>query len=146
MSIGRDVIGKTGTIDSNAAVWFAGATPDLAAAVWVGDPRGGYRYPLKDLTINGRYYPKVFGSSLPGPTWKAAMEGALADSPPVAMELINEWGLRPARQGGAPSQRSQYAAPEVPWWQRTFPGFDGPSRGRGQGQAPQEPAPQELAE
>jgi membrane peptidoglycan carboxypeptidase len=136
MAIGRDVIGKTGTINSNAAVWFAGATPDLAAAVWVGDPRGGYRYPLQNLTINGRYYPKVFGSSLPGPTWKAAMEGALADSPPVPMELRNEWGLRPARQGGVPSQRSQSAAPEVPWWQRSFPGFGDPSRGqdRGQGQ------------
>ena len=29
MSLGRDTIGKTGTIDSNAAVWFAGSTPDL---------------------------------------------------------------------------------------------------------------------
>ncbi len=140
MALGRDTIGKTGTIDSNAAVWFAGSTPDLGAAVWVGDPRGGYRYPLKNLTINGRYYPKVFGSSLPGPTWKKAMQGALADSPPVPMELRNEWGLLPALQTGTPYQRSRYAAPEVPWWQRTFPGFDDPSRGqdqgRGQGQDP----------
>jgi membrane peptidoglycan carboxypeptidase len=137
MALGRDTIGKTGTIDSNAAVWFAGSTPDLGAAVWVGDPRGGYRYPLKNLTINGRYYPKVFGSSLPGPTWKKAMQGALAGSAPVPMELRNEWGLLPARQTGTPGQRSRQAAPEVPWWQRAFPGFGDTSRGQGQqGQAP----------
>lgn len=134
MSLGRDTIGKTGTINSNAAVWFAGATPDLGAAVWVGDPRGGYRYPLQNLTINGKYYPKVFGSSLPGPTWKKAMEGALADSPAVPMELRNEWGLLPARQTATPYQRDQYATPAVPWWQRTFPGFRDTSRGQGQDQ------------
>jgi membrane peptidoglycan carboxypeptidase len=132
MALGRDTTGKTGTISNNAAVWFAGATPDLAAAVWVGDPRGGYRYPLKNLTINGRYYPKVFGSSLPGPTWKKAMLGALEGSPAVPMELRNEWGLLPALQAGSPYQRSRSAAPQVPWWQRTFPGFDDPSRGQGQ--------------
>ncbi len=131
MSLGRDTIGKTGTIDSNAAVWFAGSTPDLGAAVWVGDPRGGYRYPLQNLTINGRYYPKVFGSSLPGPTWKAAMLGALEGSEPVRMELKNEWGLLSARQTGTPYQRSTSPAPEVPWWQRTFPGFGDTSRGQG---------------
>ena len=134
MSLGRDTIGKTGTIDSQAAVWFAGSTPDLGAAVWVGDPRGGYRYPLKNLTINGRYYPKVFGSSLPGPTWKKAMEGALADSAPVPMQLSNEWGLLPARQASTPYQRSRYAEPDVPWWRRTFPGFGDTSRGQGQDQ------------
>lgn len=121
MSLGRDTTGKTGTIDSNAAVWFAGSTPDLGAAVWVGDPRGGYGYPLKNITINGRYYSKVFGSSLPGPTWKNAMLGALEGSEPVPMQLSNEWGLLPARQSGTPYQRAQWAPPsqdEVPWWQR----------------------------
>ncbi len=121
MSLGRDTTGKTGTIDNQAAVWFAGSTPDLAAAVWVGDPRGGYRYPLKNITINGRYYPKVFGSSLPGPTWKAAMLGALQGSDPVPMDLNNQWGLRPARQAGSPSLRLPVAPqPEavLPWQQR----------------------------
>ena len=129
MSLGRDTTGKTGTIDSNAAVWFAGATPDLGAAVWVGDPRGGYKYPLQNITINGRFYPKVFGSSMPGPIWKSSMLGALEGSEPVRMELKNEWGLLPALQGGSPYQRRTYAAPETPWWQRTFPGFDS-SRGQ----------------
>ena len=138
MALGRDTTGKTGTINSNAAVWFAGSTPDLGAAVWVGDPRGGYKYPLQNLTINGRYYPKVFGSSLPGPIWKSSMLGALEGSDPVPMDLRNEWGLRPALQAGSPYQRSTYAAPEVPWWQRTFPGFDDSSRGQGQDRSQQE--------
>ncbi len=126
MSIGRDTIGKTGTIDSNAAVWFAGATPDLAAAVWTGDPRGGYRYPLKNLWINGRYYSKVYGSSLPGPTWRRAMLGALSGSDPVRMDLKNSWGLQPARQAGSPSQRAPQVqqASTQPWWERTAPTFD----------------------
>ena len=123
MSLGRDTTGKTGTTNEQAAVWFTGSTPDLAAAVWVGDPRGGSRHPLRNLTINGRYYPKVFGSSLPGPTWKAAMLGALKGSEPVPMELKNQWGLRPARQAGSPSLGSPYVAPAqpqtpLPWWQR----------------------------
>ena len=122
MAMGRDAIGKTGTIDTNAAVWFAGATPDLGAAVWVGDPRGGYGHPLHNITINGRYYPKVFGSSLPGPTWRSAMLGALASSAPVPMDLQNEWGLLPALQAGTPWQRAQYEE-EVPWWQRNFQDF-----------------------
>ena len=122
MTLGRDTIGKTGTIDNHAAVWFAGSTPDLGAAVWVGDPRGGYRYPLQNLTINGRYYPEVFGSSLPGPTWKKAMEGALADSAPVPMELKNEWGLLPARQASTP-------VPAQPVCRSPrFPGGSAPSR------------------
>src|SRR5690606_12169470 len=76
MSLGRDVTGKTGTTDTSAAVWFAGYTPELAAAVWVGDPRGGFKYPMKNVTINGSYYGQVFGSSLPGPIWRQAMSGA----------------------------------------------------------------------
>ena len=73
--------GKTGTTNESAAVWFAGYTPQVAAAVWVGDPRGGFAHPLKDITINGTYYRQVFGGTLAGPIWKASMEAALADKP-----------------------------------------------------------------
>jgi membrane peptidoglycan carboxypeptidase len=82
MSLGdRQAAGKTGTTNDSAAVWFAGYTPQVAAAVWVGDPRGGFAHPLKDVTINGTYYRQVFGGTLPGPIWKASMEAALADKP-----------------------------------------------------------------
>lgn len=82
MSLGdRPAAGKTGTTNDSAAVWFAGYTPQVAAAVWVGDPRGGFAHPLKDVTINGTYYRQVFGGTLPGPIWKASMEAALANKP-----------------------------------------------------------------
>jgi membrane peptidoglycan carboxypeptidase len=97
MTLDRPAAGKTGTTNDSAAVWFCGFTPDLAGAVWVGDPRGGYRYPMKDVTINGVYYEQVFGSSMPGPIWKAAMLGALEGSAPVGFDLVNQWGLGPAR-------------------------------------------------
>ncbi|MFF0574214.1 transglycosylase domain-containing protein [Streptosporangium saharense] len=77
--IGRDAAGKTGTNNGYTSAWFAGYTPDLAAAVSVGDIRGAYRYPLRDVTIGGEYYGQVQGASLPGPIWVSSMEGALSD-------------------------------------------------------------------
>ena len=73
MSLGRPAAGKTGTTNENSSVWFVGYTPDVAAAVWVCDPRGGFKYPLKDITINGKYYEQVYGSTMAGPIWKTAM-------------------------------------------------------------------------
>ncbi len=93
MSFGRDAAGKTGTTDSSAAVWFVGYTPDLSAAVWVGDPRGGQQHPMKNITINGRYYSQVFGSLMPGPIWRESMKGALAGSPEVPWNLTTLHGL-----------------------------------------------------
>jgi membrane peptidoglycan carboxypeptidase len=139
MSIGRDTTGKTGTTNDNATVWFVGSTPDMAAAVMLYDPRGAQRYPLKNLTINGRYYNQVFGSSIPGPTWKAAMEGALKGKDPVPMELRNEWNLRPALQAGTPAQGSVYVPTSnpTPWWQRQYDEFS--SRGAAEVPPGQEP-------
>lgn len=87
MSLGRDAAGKTGTINENAAVWFVGYTPDLSAAVWVGDPRGGQKYPMQNVTINGKTYKRVFGGTIPGPIWKESMLGALKDSAPIPFAL-----------------------------------------------------------
>ncbi len=99
MSLGRDAAGKTGTTDSNAAVWFAGYTPDLAAAVWSGDPRGGFKHPMDNVTIGGRYYDEVHGSSIPGPIWRDAMDGALSDRAP-SFDLEAKYNLKQARRGG----------------------------------------------
>ncbi|SEG46556.1 Membrane carboxypeptidase (penicillin-binding protein) [Thermomonospora echinospora] len=78
MGIGRPAAGKTGTVDNFSAAWFAGYTPDLAAAVWVGDPRGGYKYPMTSLCMDGRCYGSVFGATIPAPIWRDSMIGALA--------------------------------------------------------------------
>jgi membrane peptidoglycan carboxypeptidase len=93
----RPAAGKTGTTNESAAVWFCGFTPDIAAAVWVGDPRGGFGYPMKDVTVNGKYYSQVFGGTLPGPIWQQAMESALAGTLPTDFVLTADYGLRPAR-------------------------------------------------
>ena len=96
----RQTAGKTGTTNDSAAVWFTGYTPDLAAAVWVGDPRGGSAHPMKDITINGVYYSQVYGSLLPGPIWRHAMKGSLRDKPIVFFDLqlpvsVTGWWNRP---------------------------------------------------
>jgi len=95
MSLGRPAAGKTGTTDSSAAVWFVGYTPDMAAAVWVGDPRGGQSHPMKDITINGVYYSQVFGSLMPGPIWHDAMAGTLMGLPAAKWALRTLHGLAP---------------------------------------------------
>ncbi|MEV7007662.1 transglycosylase domain-containing protein [Streptosporangium sp. NPDC051022] len=82
--IGRDAAGKTGTNNGYTSAWFAGYTPDLAAAVSLGDIRGSYRYPLRDVTIGGEYYGQVQGASLPGPIWVASMSAALRDVSPAS--------------------------------------------------------------
>ncbi|MBA3742552.1 transglycosylase domain-containing protein [Sporichthya sp.] len=72
MALGnRPAAGKTGTTNNVTAVWFAGYTRDLAAAVWAGYP--GSSKPLRDVTIRGETYAALFGGALPGPIWRDAM-------------------------------------------------------------------------
>ena len=99
MYFGRPAAGKTGTTDSHAAVWFVGFTPDMAAAVWVGDPRGGQKYPMSNVTINGTYYSQVYGYLLPGPIWRESMAGALAGTPKTKWKLKTLFGLNPGGWG-----------------------------------------------
>ncbi len=84
LGIGRPVAGKTGTTDQNAAVWFVGHTPQLATAVWIGDPRGGQRYPIRDITINGRFITKGYGGRLAGPIWQQIMQAGVQGLPVIA--------------------------------------------------------------
>ncbi len=92
MSLGdRPAAGKTGTTNESAAVWFAGYTPQVAAAVWVGDPRGGFAFPLKDITINDQYYRQVYGGTIPGPIWKASMQVASANLPIANFDLRTQF-------------------------------------------------------
>ena len=96
--IGRPAAGKTGTTDAYATAWFAGYTPNLAGAVSIGDPRGSAKYRLSGVTIGGRYYPSVFGSSIPGPIWKETFIEALKGVPAEDFHPINS-----ARFGGCSS-------------------------------------------
>ena len=96
----RPAAGKTGSTNDNAAIWFCGYTPQMAAAVWVGDPRGGFAYPMTDVTINGTYYSYVTGGMIPNPIWRETMMAALANLPPKPFELFNNWGAGPVRGVG----------------------------------------------
>ncbi|MEW1721676.1 transglycosylase domain-containing protein [Streptomyces sp. NPDC093109] len=75
----RPSAGKTGTTDGRYAAWFTGYTPNMATAVWVGDPAHAKR--MIDISIGGQYHDKVYGGDTPGPIWRDAMSGALSGRP-----------------------------------------------------------------
>jgi membrane peptidoglycan carboxypeptidase len=79
--IGRPAAGKTGTVDNFSSAWFAGYTPDMASAVWVGDPRGGYKHPLRDVCLGEGCFSQVYGADVPAPIWRETMTEALQGVP-----------------------------------------------------------------
>ncbi|WP_432140323.1 transglycosylase domain-containing protein [Streptomyces sp. bgisy084] len=83
---GRDSAGKTGTSDSRYAAWFVGYTPNAAGAVWVGDPM--HKRKMYDISIGGVTHDKVYGADTPGPIWRDAMSGALADRPAPELPTV----------------------------------------------------------
>lgn len=82
---GRAAGAKTGTTNGSAANWTVGITGQLSSAVWIGDPRGGFRYPLDRVQANGRTYYWVTGAEVAGPIWKRSLEGALAGREKIAL-------------------------------------------------------------
>ena len=73
--IGRPAAGKTGTTNDYVDAWFAGYTPDLVAAVWVGYPQGS----IPMTSVHGI---RVFGGTFPAQIWSAFMIEALRGVPP----------------------------------------------------------------
>jgi penicillin-binding protein 1A len=67
--IGRPCAGKTGTASDFSDAWFAGYTPHLATAVWVGHPKG--RVPMR--SVHGI---SVTGGSFPAMIWHNFMYDA----------------------------------------------------------------------
>ncbi|WP_328359810.1 penicillin-binding protein [Streptomyces sp. NBC_00445] len=83
----RPSAGKTGTTDERYAAWFVGYTPNMAGAVWVGDPAHDRR--MTDISIGGVKHDKVFGGEVPGPIWRDMMTGALADKEAPPFNLVD---------------------------------------------------------
>jgi membrane peptidoglycan carboxypeptidase len=81
---GRPAAAKTGTADQNAASDFAGYVPQLAAAVWVGNPSRPHTS-LNFLSIGGRTYPRVFGATIAGPIWRDTFTAALTGVPVIPL-------------------------------------------------------------
>lgn len=92
---GRPAAGKTGTTSENEHTWFVGYTPQLSTAVWVGYSQG--MIPVQRMTINGRYYRNVYGSSIAGPTWRRFMVRALEGATVMNFESPPEVYLRGQR-------------------------------------------------
>jgi membrane peptidoglycan carboxypeptidase len=67
--------GKTGTINSNRAVWFMGYTPNLVTAAMIaGANSKGEWITLNGQTVGGSYITSAFGSTVAGPMWGDAMK------------------------------------------------------------------------
>jgi penicillin-binding protein 1A len=66
--IGRPAAGKTGTTSSFRDAWFVGYTPDLVAAVWIGND---------DYSKMSESY----GGNIPARIWARFMRAALAKTP-----------------------------------------------------------------
>lgn len=93
-SIGRPAAGKTGTTDESKDAWFVGHTPDLVAAVWMGDDYG-------IETLDG-----ITGGTVPAVIWRDFMSQALN-----AMEIpASDFTVPP----GAASIANQGYAPVAP--------------------------------
>jgi penicillin-binding protein 1A len=68
--IGRPAAGKTGTTSDFRDAWFVGFTPQLTAAVWVGNDDYSRMY-------------ESYGGNVPARIWSRFMRGALAGVKPV---------------------------------------------------------------
>ena len=78
-SIGRPVAGKTGTAQDYTNVYFAGYTPQVSTAVWVGFPDG-------QIPMDTYYGGSVFGGTVAAPIWHDFMVKAMAGLPVEGFE------------------------------------------------------------
>lgn len=72
---GRPVAGKTGTTTNNTDAWFVGFTPQLSAAVWLGNVDNA------PLTNVPGYSGGIYGGQLPAEIWKAFLSAAMDGQP-----------------------------------------------------------------
>nr|WP_235997138.1 transglycosylase domain-containing protein [Aestuariimicrobium ganziense] len=77
-----DQAGKTGTTESNEAVWFAGYTPEMAGVAMISIDKGnpyweGKRKSLKQIRLPSGTWLEGSGSGDAGQIWNAAMTEAL---------------------------------------------------------------------
>jgi len=81
----RPAAGKTGTQQNNTNAWFVGYTPQLATAVWVGNPKG--YVPMVNIPEFVKEGVRaVQGSTFPARIWKAFMDVAHEGLPIVQFE------------------------------------------------------------
>jgi membrane peptidoglycan carboxypeptidase len=75
LALDQPSAGKTGTINSNMAVWFVGYTPNLATASMIaGANREGHWVTLNGQVVGGSRIDRAAGSTNAGPMWGDAMK------------------------------------------------------------------------
>ncbi|MBF4767815.1 transglycosylase domain-containing protein [Nocardioides agariphilus] len=74
LALNQPSAGKTGTIQSNMAVWFMGYTPNLSTSAMIaGANDDGTWVTLNGQTVGGTGIGEAFGSTVAGPMWGDAM-------------------------------------------------------------------------
>ncbi|MFI0453355.1 transglycosylase domain-containing protein [Actinomadura sp. 6N118] len=117
LSDGRDVAGKTGTTERNAAAWFVGYVPQLSTAVTM------YNEKVKPITgIPGFQGSSIYGGTIPAQIWKNFMEKVIAgenlppesfDPPTYSDSTPKAWDTPPPVPTPTPST-SPSCQPGVP--------------------------------
>jgi membrane peptidoglycan carboxypeptidase len=112
---GHPVAGKTGTAENYQDAWFVGFSPQVATAVWMGDPKG-------EVPMIGVGGINVVGGSYPARLWGAFMQRALSALPPAGFPGPDPSQVPPSAtlvlgqpRGASPSQ-SPSSHSEVTTW------------------------------
>ncbi|MFC4637649.1 transglycosylase domain-containing protein [Deinococcus hohokamensis] len=132
---GWDVGGKTGTTNEIKDLWFAGVTPLMAGAVWVGKQEGGA---LPDWAYSG---------TVPTPVWQQAVAGALAGQTKATFQQPVGITYRVVRQVNMAFREAEAdAAPVARNGDRSTRPSGGGFFGRRQTSAPASPPPPPVQE
>jgi membrane peptidoglycan carboxypeptidase len=99
--------GKTGTINSNMAVWFDGYTPTLATVSMIaGANQLGHWITLNGQVVGGQYVATAHGSTTAGPMWADAMR-------PIEDLLPYRDFVKPTASNPTSSSSAQVTVPNV---------------------------------
>lgn len=80
-ALDRPTAGKTGTSQQWRDAWFDGYVPQLAAAVWVGNPIPRPGTGVESMTPANGYPQRIVGGSYPALIWQAFMQKTLEGVP-----------------------------------------------------------------
>jgi membrane peptidoglycan carboxypeptidase len=113
LALDKPSAGKTGTINSNMAVWFNGYTPTIATAAMIaGANQQGHWVTLNGQLVGGRYIGEAFGSTVAGPMWALAMRAVQGDlayedfTPPAPPSTEDEIEVEVPDVTGMPVRRA----------------------------------------
>ncbi|OKL49500.1 hypothetical protein BSR29_00625 [Boudabousia liubingyangii] len=109
---GRPAASKTGTTNNASDAWLVGFTPQIASAVWMGNPKG--LIAMHNVRVNGRFYDWVYGSTIPAAAWADFMRNANAPWPIQNFDQVNVGGPKKIVPGKpAKDKKSDKKKPET---------------------------------